>query len=168
MTNNPAETPLKLDCGPEAFAGLAAGLRQAIIDAAREYHARFPNEPAWVVTSARRTLRRQAELMAQMNAEQLVGMYCSHGRPQYIDALLDAWPVDAERAYAILANRTEGYISRHLFGAAADIAAEKIAYPDTFKTLLTERGAAVMDEQPLGVQCFHISWPAAPAEIVRS
>ena len=140
----------------------------ALQAAAEQYRSRFPEAPRWIITSARRTLMRQAQLMAAMSADQLVGMYCSHGRPAYVDALLKAFPLTAEAAYRILCERTEGYISRHLYGAAADIAAVSVRHPEALKTLLQQHGCTVFDETELGVACYHVSWPQAPAQIIRA
>ena len=95
-------------------------------------------------------------------------MYGAHGRPQYIDAILAAGThLDADAVYSILQHRTEGYISRHLYGAAADIGATALARPDLLKQLLTAQGAAVLDERDCGIPCYHVSWPDAPVVIVR-
>ncbi len=164
--NNPS-LDLQLECGVEAFSALHPGLQEAISEAARRYRLAEFNAPKWVITSGRRTLRRQAELMAALSPEQLVAMYCSHGRPQYIDALLELNSITPEAAYQVLCNRSEGYISRHLFGAAADIAAHNITNPARLKALLLEQGAAVLDEREMGILCYHVSWPDAPVKIIR-
>ena len=165
---NSDDDALRLECTLEAFEALHPRLQEAIRRAARRYHDARPDEPAWRVTSARRTLRRQAELMAACTPEQLLAMYASRGRPQYIDAILAAaQPLDADAVYAILQTRTEGYISRHLFGAAADLGANGVADPALLKRLLAAEGAAVLDERECGIPCYHVAWPDAPVQIVR-
>ena len=165
---NSDDGALRLECPLDAFEALHPGLKEALQKAARRYHDALPAEPPWRVTSARRTLRRQAELMAACTPEQLLAMYASRGRPQYIDAILVAGqPISAEAVYAILQARAEGYISRHLFGAAADLGATGVARPELLKRLLAEEGATVLDERDCGIPCYHVSWPDAPAQIIR-
>ena len=150
---------LRLACGAEAFTALHFGLQNAIRVAAEKYQRAYPEATPWIITSAMRTLRRQAELMADMTPEQLRAMYCSGGTPQYIDDICKVYPASAEIIHQILANRTEGYISRHLYGLAADIAAENITHPQELKALLLEAGvAAILDERDMGIQCFHVAW----------
>jgi len=155
-----APPPLLLvECPPEDFAALAEPLREALEAAAGDYRERFPEAPSPVVTSARRTLRRQAALMAAMSDAELEGMYCRHGRPSYIDELEAARPLDEEKAYRILLNRREGYISKHLYGLAVDVAAATVAEPAAFKEMLARRGCAVLDESDMGRPCLHITRP---------
>ena len=94
---NSDDDALRLECTQEAFEALHPSLQEAIRRAARRYHDARPDEPPWRVTSARRTLRRQAELMAACTPEQLLAMYASRGRPQYIDAILAAASIALRR-----------------------------------------------------------------------
>ena len=159
MMEKAGSAALVIECPPEDYAALAEPLRTALEAAAREYHACFPAAPPPVVTSARRTLRRQAALMAAMTDAELEGMYCRHGRPSYIDELEAARPLDEEKAYGILLNRREGYISKHLYGLAVDVAAATVAEPETLKEMLSRRGCAVLDESEMGRPCLHITRP---------
>ena len=150
---------LKLDCGADAFNALHPALRNALRTAAGEYAATVPGASPWIVTSAMRTLKRQAELMAEMTPQQLRSLYCSGGTPAYITEICRAYPADADTIHNILKNRTVGYISRHLYGLAADIAAEHIEKPELMKKILLSHGvASILDERDNGIQCFHISW----------
>ncbi|MBO7741885.1 MAG: hypothetical protein J6S21_04960 [Victivallales bacterium] len=150
---------LMLECGADAFAGLHSDFQKALRTAAEQYASAVPDASPWVVTSALRSLKRQAELMAEMTQEQLLAMYCSGGTPTYIQEICRAWPADAETIHRILANRTEGYISKHLYGLAADIDASSVADPDLFRKIILENGAqAVLDERAMGIPCLHVSW----------
>ena len=150
---------LRLECAAEDYEALATPLRKALEGAAADYRRAVPDAPPLVVTSARRTLRRQAELMAAMSDAELEGMYARHGRPSYIDELEAARPLDAEKAYCILRDRKEGYISRHLYGQAADVAAEGVADICALRALLEARGCSVLDEREMGRACLHVAWP---------
>ena len=150
---------LKLDCGAENFEALHPALKNALTAAASEYMATVTGATPLIITSARRTLLRQAQLMAEMTPQQLHSMYCSNGTPSYITQICNAYPADPETIHNILKNRTEGYISRHLYGLAADIAAENLSQPEKLKEILLKHGAvAVLDERDMGIQCFHVSW----------
>ncbi len=123
------------------------------------------------VTSGRRTLRRQAELMAGMSDAQLRALYARNGTPDYVAALTAAraanGALDAETAYAILRNRREGYISAHLSGAAADLATDGVADLPLLKKLLDANGFDTLDERDAGLPCLHCRLRAAPTAIVR-
>lgn len=150
---------LKLACGAEAFEALHPALQKALRTAAEDYTAAVPEDLPLVITSAMRTLRRQAELMAEMTPEQLRAMYCSGGTPSYIEQICNAYPADADTVHRILEQRTEGYISKHLYGLAADIATEGLSRPQLLREKLLANGAAaVLDERDMGIQCFHVSW----------
>ena len=97
--------------------------------------------------------------MAAMSDAELEAMYARHGRPSYIDELEAARPLDAEKAYRILRDRKEGYISRHLYGLAVDVAAEAQSNLAVLRTLLETRGCTVLDERDMGRACLHVAWP---------
>ena len=111
-----------------------------------------------VVTAGKRTLQRQAELMANFSKEQLEAMYCRHGYPSYISQILALPnPHDAVAVHHVLANRTEGYISKHLYGQAVDIDAASISSPILFKQICNAAGLSVLDERENNVPCFHLT-----------
>ena len=122
------------------------------------------------VTSGRRTLWRQAELMAAMTDQQLQALYASHGMPDYITAIITERGLRnmmGEAVYGILCNRREGYISAHLFGAAVDLATAGIADLDGLKKILAERGFSTLDERDAGIPCLHCRFRTTPTSIVR-
>ena len=156
---------LAWDCSAE---GLAPGLESALRSAATVYYRQTGRSLR--VTSGRRTLYHQATLMAKFTRAQLEGMYCRDGYPSYIRELVThreghgtLTPADA---YRILASRTEGYISSHLYGGAVDIDTTGLNVP-LAKKLLSERGFRVFDEQSLGVHCLHATYRHAPVLIIR-
>jgi len=122
------------------------------------------------ITSGRRSLRRQAELMSGMNREQLVSLYGAKGIPDYIQALcqiLDRGDkLTPDNAYDVLTHRQEGYISRHLFGAAVDLDPAEMK-SILLRHLLEEHGFTTLDEREFGLACVHAAWPGCPEEIVR-
>ena len=163
-----APYPFEIECGMEAITGLQPPLLQALCTSAMEYTQATGQR--LTVTSGRRTLRRMAELMASFSMEQLEGMYCRHGYPQYIQAIKEArasGPVDANETYRILQNRTEGYISMHLCGGAVDIATEGLSAPETLCTILQKNGFSTLDENELGIGCIHASYRSAQKIIVK-
>ena len=66
-------------------------------------------------------------------------------------------PLTPERAYEILLNRKEGYVSKHLYGKAVDLAAKDMKDLTLAKKLLEEQGLAVKDEAAQGIPCMHVS-----------
>ena len=152
-------TDILLECAVEDYEALTAPLRNALEGAAADYRRAHADTPPLIVTSARRTLRRQAELMAAMSDAELEAMYARNGRPSYIVELEAARPLDAEKAYRILRDRKEGYISRHLYGLAVDVATENVLDSNSLRTLLEARGCKVLDERDMGRACLHIAWP---------
>ena len=160
--------PFEMDCGVEAITGLQPPVLQALRLSAMEYSQATGQR--LTVTSGRRTLRRMAELMASFSMEQLEGMYCRNGYPQYIQAIREArasGPVDANETYRILKNRTEGYISMHLCGGAVDIATEGLDSQETLCAILQKNGFSTLDENELGIGCIHASFRSAQKTIVK-
>ncbi len=105
--------------------------------------------------------------MAAMTPEQLRGLYCSGGVPSYVEELIQNMPLTPEKALHILANRTEGYISKHLFGAALDLAPSSIQDHQLFQNIIAQLGLRLLDERQNGIQCFHIADNSIPITIVR-
>ena len=105
--------------------------------------------------------------MAAMTAEQLRGLYCHGGIPSYVEELIQAMPLTAESAYHILCQRSEGYISKHLFGAAVDLAPDSISDHNLFRALTRKYRLALLDERRNGIPCFHLADPDAKIQIVR-
>ena len=160
--------PYHYTCSPENFAALRPDVSAALAAAAEAYHGRTGQ--AITVTSARRTLRHCAELMAAFSREQLEAMYCRHGYPDYIRQLVAAADakkatLSADEAYDILRQRRDGYISYHLFGAAVDIATEGLLDARLLTAILTQSGFAVSDETHLGISCLHASFTQVPAPL---
>lgn len=155
-------------CSPENFAALRPEVSAALTIAAAAYHGRTGQ--AITVTSAGRTLRHCAELMAAFSREQLEALYCRRGYPDYIRQLVAAAetkkaPLCADEAYAILRQRRDGYISYHLFGAAVDIATEGLLDRQLLTDILARAGFAVSDETHLGISCLHASFTQMPAPL---
>lgn len=150
--------------------GLAPALMTALEAAAAEFRA--AGHAPLRVASGRRTLRRQAELMAAMSPDQLRGLYARHGTPDYIARILAEHAavghVAPETVYEILRTRNEGFISAHLCGAAVDLVP-----PDTpeagaaLRRALERHGFEVLDERDLGLECLHARLAGLPLEIVR-
>ena len=158
----------RYDCPLEAVESLQPEVLAAFEKVAGEYHAATGD--MLTVTSGRRSLRKMAELMAKFSMEQLEGMYCRNGYPQYILAIKEArafGDVDAEKTYGILQNRTEGYISMHLSGGAVDIATEGMKEQETLTSLLEKHGFTAFNETELGVGCIHASFKTAQKLIIR-
>ena len=105
--------------------------------------------------------------MAAMTAEQLRGLYCHGGIPSYVEELIQAMPLAPERAYSILCHRSEGYISKHLFGAAVDLAPDRILDQKLFRELMAKYRLTLLDERQNGISCFHLADPDAEIRIVR-
>ncbi len=123
------------------------------------------------VTSAHRTLRHTAALMADFTQEQLEGMYCRNGYPSYIRQLVQARAtagrmLTAEETYRILRERTEGYISSHLYGAALDVATDGLADRPLLIRLLEQHRFRTLDETSLGVRCVHATHTQVPTQII--
>ena len=156
-------------CDPENIAALLPEVRHAFFQVAEEYF-RQTGEPLRV-TSAKRSLRHCAELMAGFSREQLEGMYCRNGYPDYIRSIVAAQekqgsPLTGDQVYRILQNRQGGYISWHLIGGAIDISAE-LSNPALLRKLLQEQGFSVFDEQSLGIACIHATFRGLKPEIIR-
>lgn len=105
--------------------------------------------------------------MAAMSAEQLRGLYCNGGIPSYVEELIQNMPLTPEKALVVLANRTEGYISKHLFGAAVDLAPASIQDHELFRNIIAQQGLRLLDERQNGIPCFHIADNSIPPEIIR-
>ncbi len=125
-----------------------------------------------MVTSARRTLKHTAFLMSAFTVEQLEGMYCRNGYPDYIRTMKSAMErlkrkLTPEETYDILKNRQEGFISSHLFGGAVDIAVEGLSDKSLLTRLLHAEGFTTLDETDLGILCIHASHPHVAKVIVR-
>lgn len=148
--------------------GLHWKLLKHLAEVADEYLAE--TDRPLVVTSGRRSLRQQALLMAQMTREQLEGMYCRDGYPDYVRDLVSIREEDGSRnveaTYRILCRRKEGYISSHLYGGAIDIAAEG-ADVACLKLLLEKHGFRILDERSLRVPCIHAACLDVPMRIIR-
>ncbi len=167
-----AVSRISLRCDEEEFLGLQESFRNcletAFLHYCDAYRASRGEECApWVLTSGRRTLRQQAREMSAMTPGQLRGLYCSGGIPSYVEELIRAMPLTEESAYRVLQNRSEGYISRHLFGAAADFSPRSIQDPALFRAALEKQSLRVLDESRHGIPCFHVYDPGAAVEIIR-
>ncbi len=149
---------LAVECPENEFNDVCAPLRNIITHVAQKYHALFPDETPLRITSGKRTLRQQAEIMAQMTPQQLAALYSTGGRPQYIDAILALKEYNADSVYHALLNRTEGYVSRHLTGNAVDIGLSTVNHPDELRQLLIDAGARVLDESSHGLPCLHVAF----------
>ena len=161
-----------LRCAEEEFLGLRQEFRGRLEAAFSVYQMGYREAHGgecapWVMTSGRRSLRQQAQEMCAMTPVQLRGLYCNGGIPSYVEELIRAMPLTEESAYRILQNRSEGYISKHLFGAAADFSPRSIQDPARFRIALEGQSLRLLDESPHGVPCFHVFDPRVPAEIVR-
>jgi hypothetical protein len=150
--------------------GLAPTLVRALEAAAAELCA--AGHPPLRVASGRRTLRRQAELMAAMTPAQLRGLYARNGTPDYVERLL-AFPArhgrapSAADAYAILRTRREGFISAHLCGAAVDLEPPAAPAAEAVRACLERHGFELLDERSVGIACLHARLRALPCRIVR-
>lgn len=151
--------------------GLAAELLRDLEDAVAAYAAES-GDPSVTITSGRRTLRRQAELMAAFSQEQLVGLYGRHGMPDYIQSIGDFREREgrdptADEVNEILRNRQAGYISDHLYGAAVDIASSSVEDVELLRRHLHAHGFRTIDERVHGIACIHASHTGVPRQIVR-
>ena len=162
--------PFLYTCSKEALTSLEPVVQRDLGVVARRYQkltgVRF------TVTSARRTLRHTAALMAGFSQKQFEGMYCRHGYPSYIRQIVQARRakkrmLTATETYEILRHRTEGYISSHLTGGAVDIGTRNLAQPELLKRLLRENHFTVLDETSMGVACIHASHRQVPNRIIR-
>jgi hypothetical protein len=156
-------------CSTENLQGLKAQVYEAFCQVAQAYYLQTGEKLH--VTSARRSLHHCAQLMAAMSPEQLQGMYCSRGTPDYIQSIFDAQkeqdePLSTEQVYKILQNRKAGYISWHLVGAAIDISS-KVTDLDLLKKLLQENNFRYLDERVYGIACLHATYKGIKAEVVR-
>ena len=162
--------PFKHSCAFEALSSLKPGVLDAFIECAAKYRA--STGQTLEVTSARRSLRHCAKLMNALSKEQLEAMYCRNGYPSYIRELLSSRnekgsQLTDEEAYQILCNRSEGYISAHLYGAALDIASEGLLNKALLLELLKTAGFRTLDETDLGICCIHASYSKIAAEIIK-
>ncbi len=162
--------PFDYECSDAALAGLAPQVIADFCVVAEKYTSETGQR--LTVTSARRTLRHCASLMAAMSIEQLEGMYCRNGYPDYIQSMKDAMQklgrnLTTDEAYEILKNRGEGYISSHLFGAAVDIASEGLKDEALLEKLLVSSNFSVLNETSLGVKCIHASHKNVQKQIIR-
>ncbi|MFA4944338.1 MAG: hypothetical protein WC789_06515 [Lentisphaeria bacterium] len=162
--------PLAWNCSQE---GLAPELLAALAAAAAAFAA--AGGPTLTVTSGRRTLRRQAELMAAMSEAQLRELYArAGGTPDYLAAILArraaGAPCAAEAVETILQNRREGFVSAHLCGAAVDLALTPDLQPrrGELRALLEAHGFATLDETEAGIPCLHCRLRALPLREVRA
>ena len=119
------------------------------------------------VTSARRTLRKTAAIMAGFSAEQLEMMYCRNGYPDYIRAMVAKLSekgslLTEDEVYEILRNRKEGYISSHLSGGAVDFWTEGLGDRELLMELLRCNNFTAFDETAAGVRCIHASHSMVP------
>lgn len=150
---------IRLSCTPEEYFGVQEGLRLRVEAASQKYLSVHPGEAPWRVTSGLRSLQEQAREMAAMSPEQLLALYSKGGTPSYVQEMTAAenQPLTPERAYEILLNRKEGYVSKHLYGNAVDLAAKDMKDLTLAKKLLEEQGLAVKDEAAQGIPCMHVS-----------
>jgi hypothetical protein len=151
--------------------GLAAELLHDLEDAVAAY-AEESGDESVTVTSGRRTLRRQAELMAAFSQDQLVALYGRQGMPCYVQAIgefrqREGRDPSAAEVYDILRSRANGYISDHLYGGAVDIASSSVGNVDLFRRHLHEHGFRTIDERAQGIACIHASHRGVPRRIVR-
>jgi len=156
-------------CSAENLQGLLPEVRAAL-DRVSSAYLQATGERLRV-TSARRSLRHCAELMAAFNQKQLEGMYCRNVYPDYIRALVAARKhkgaaLSTEEAYQILCRRQSGYISWHLVGGAVDLD-RRVSNPELLQKLLRENNFAVLDEQAFSVPCFHATYRGLPKTIIR-
>ena len=149
-------------------------LAEGVLDAFAEVASRYTQETGQrlVVTSARRTLRHTAELMAKFTPAQLEALYCRNGYPSYIREMVSAIQAKGrslteEEAYAILAHRTEGYVSAHLYGAALDIRSTGLQDSALLRSLLETAGFRTLDETECGINCIHATYKATPILMIR-
>ena len=162
--------PFDFSCDSEGIATLDGVVLDKLKTIAQEYLRRTGTR--LTVTSARRTLKHTAFLMSAFTVEQLEGMYCRHGYPDYIRTMKSAMEhlqrkLTPEETYDILKNRQEGFISSHLFGGAIDIAVEGLVDKPLLSRLLHAEGFTTLDETDLGVLCIHASHPNVAKVIVR-
>lgn len=165
---SPPLTPFELSCTPEEFLGVQECLRQRLASAYDAYCSAVGASVPWRVTAGRRTLRQQAEEMSAMTPDQLRKLYCTGGIPSYVEELIAAVPLTPETAYRILCNRSEGYISKHLCGAAIDLSIREIHDCHAFEKTLTNAGLRLLNETRVGIPCYHIYDPTLAPVVVRS
>ena len=165
-----ASLPYTYSCSKEAIASLKPGVLEAFAECAKQY--RTNTGQTLEITSAKRSLRHCAQLMNAFSKEQLEAMYCRNGYPSYIRDIVQARDkmgrqLTDEEAYQILCNRSEGYISAHLYGAAIDIASEGLADKALLLEFLEKAGFRTLDETNLGIRCIHATFRGIAAEIIR-
>ena len=162
--------PYAISCAKEAVESLKPGVLEAFAGCAVKYASRTSQRLE--ISSARRSLRHCARLMCAFDKGQLEAMYCRNGYPSYISEMVDAMEAKGrllteEEAYQILRNRSEGYVSAHLYGAAIDIASDGLADKALLKELLEEAGFRVLDETDMGVRCIHATYRSIEPEIIK-
>lgn len=153
--------PYHHTCSTDNLARLLPPVATALSTVAAAYKERTGQ--TITVTSAWRSLRHCAELMAGFNREQLEAMYCRNGYPEYIRQMVEAAeqkqaPLNTEETYQILCRRQQGYISYHLLGAAVDIATKDLTEQKLLVEMLTDAGFVVSDETSLGIPCLHAAY----------
>ena len=151
--------------------GLAPQLLRDLESAVKAYAAETGDENV-VVTSGRRTLRRQAELMAAFSQDQLLALYGRHGTPCYVQSIgefrqREGRDPSADEVYEILRSRADGYISDHLYGGAVDIAASSVQDIAALRACLQQQGFRTLDERDQGIACLHVSHRGDPRQITR-
>lgn len=164
------ELPYSFSCTKEAITSLKPGVLEAFSECAKQY--RTQTGQTLEITSARRSLKHCAQLMNAFSKEQLEAMYCRNGYPSYIRDIVQTRskagrPLTDEEAYQILCNRSEGYISAHLYGAAIDIASEGLADKALLMELLAKAGFRTLDETNMGIRCIHATFSGIAAEIIK-
>ncbi len=162
--------PFDHTCDDQELLTLATGVLPAFTSVAKCYAQETGQR--LIVTSGKRTLRKTASIMADFTPAQLEALYCRNGYPSYIREMIAAQisagrPLTGEEAYSILANRTEGYISAHLYGAALDIRTKGLLAPERLRTLLEEAGFRTLDETSAGIPCLHATFRSVPVQIIR-
>ena len=165
-----APLPYTFSCSKEAIVSLKPGVLGAFAECAKQYCT--TTGQTLEITSARRSLRHCAQLMNAFSKEQLEAMYCRNGYPSYIRDIVQARSkmgraLTDDEAYQILCNRSEGYISAHLYGAAIDIASEGLADKALLLELLAKAGFRTLDETNLGIRCIHATFSGIAAEIIK-
>ena len=166
----PKSYPFDISCDEEGITGLETIVLEAFTNVAQEYLRRTGTR--LMVTSGKRTLRHTAFLMSGFSIEQLEGMYCRNGYPDYIRSIKTSMEqlhrrLTPEETYEVLKNRQEGYISSHLFGGAVDVAVEGLKDKPLLTHLLQTEGFTTLDETDLGVLCIHASHKNVAKTIVR-
>lgn len=120
------------------------------------------------INSGRRSLKRQAELMADFSKKQLERMYPGAPYVKEIEGLtagVSGVVRKSDGVYNILQKHyrdgpnPKPYISRHLQGLAVDISAKNWSPSDRWRAEAIARkfGLKPKDETNLGIKCFHVA-----------